>query len=752
MPGPAAGRVPRRRPGRRPAVRRDQDGPRRRRAAPTERLAGRSDGRGGQRAARPSTRRRRGAERASGSAPPCPATRRGGPAAPQRGDRQGRRVSFGTYFNAFPASYWRRWTNRRRGHAARSGWPGESTVIVYRSTAKGHSHPVETDQRRHRTSRRPSSAPCRSKPFIDGGWYWFDIVAGPQRHHADRGRVGRAGPSRPRRAGSASASPRSTAPDYLRRRSCARSARRPSVLDMLDEVYVVDQGTQQGQRATRTSPTRPRSSATSCRSSSRATWAAPAASPAAMDETRARGPAATTSCCSTTTSCCEPEGILRAVDVRRPDPQADDRRRPHVQPVRPLGAARLRARPSAPCKWWWGAAPNTKARHDFGRRNLRQHPVAAPPGRRRLQRLVDVPDPDAQVDQGDRAWPSRCSSSGTTPSTGCGPGDGRLPDGVPARRGRLARAVAGQERRARLAGVLPPPQPGRRRAAALAVRPRRPRWSRESGERQLQHLLSMQYSTAALRLLAIEDILTGPEHLHRDLPIKMAQLRELRKRYTDAQAEPDLDGFPPARRKPRRVRPADQQGRPADQAGRRGVAPAPAGRARGPGPGRRWSLPHIDSAWYVLSKLDSAVVSMPDGTSASWYQRDPKLSAPARLAQRGAARAAAAASGRSWPPSTARRRPSSPRPSSGARRSRGRPVTRRAASERRGRRCRDVSTARRQTSRPVRDSDGPAAAAVRGRAERSRPDAGRAAGPRPRPATCRSASRRGHARCSGCGA
>ena len=36
-------------------------------------------------------------------------------------------------------------------------------------------------------------------------------------------------------------------------------------------------------------------------------------------------------------------------------------------------------------------------------------------------------------------------------------------------------------------------------------------------------------------------------------------------------------------------------------------------------------LPHIDSPWYVLSKLDSAVVSMPDGQSASWYRRDPKL-------------------------------------------------------------------------------------------------------------------------------
>jgi len=44
----------------------------------------------------------------------------------------------------------------------------------------------------------------------------------------------------------------------------------------------------------------------------------------------------------------------------------------------------------------------------------------------------------------------------------------------------------------------------------------------ESAETQVQHLLSMQYSTAALRVLALEDVLSGPDHLHRDLLSKMA--------------------------------------------------------------------------------------------------------------------------------------------------------------------------------------------------------------------------------------
>src|SRR5262249_56641854 len=75
------------------------------------------------------------------------------------------------------------------------------------------------------------------------------------------------------------------------------------------------------------------------------------------------------------------------------------------------------------------------------------------------------------------------------------------------------------------------------------------RLTAESGERQLQALLSMQYSTVALRLLAIEDVLSGPDHMHRDLGTKMAALRELRQQFTDARASADLADFPPARRK-----------------------------------------------------------------------------------------------------------------------------------------------------------------------------------------------------------
>jgi hypothetical protein len=57
--------------------------------------------------------------------------------------RAGERISFGTYFNAFAASYWRRWTTVKevRLNVRTSG---RGTVSVYRSNARGSLQHVET--------------------------------------------------------------------------------------------------------------------------------------------------------------------------------------------------------------------------------------------------------------------------------------------------------------------------------------------------------------------------------------------------------------------------------------------------------------------------------------------------------------------------------------------------------------------------------------------------------------------------------
>ena len=74
----------------------------------------------------------------------------------------------------------------------------------------------------------------------------------------------------------------------------------------------------------------------------------------------------------------------------------------------------------SPYSFWWGSAPGVFGGLGPRRAQPALDPLAARPGRRRLQRLVHVPDPAR------RCWPtsgSRCrsSSSGTTPSTACAP-------------------------------------------------------------------------------------------------------------------------------------------------------------------------------------------------------------------------------------------------------------------------------------------------------------------------------------------
>ncbi|MDN5571056.1 MAG: glycosyltransferase [Propionibacteriaceae bacterium] len=90
--------------------------------------------------------------------------------------RRGRHLSLGSYFNAFPASYWRWWTDVT-SVVLRVQTSGPGTVIVYRSNARGQVQRVDS---------RPVSGDTGNLfeltlvPFNDGGWYWFDLVAGDE--------------------------------------------------------------------------------------------------------------------------------------------------------------------------------------------------------------------------------------------------------------------------------------------------------------------------------------------------------------------------------------------------------------------------------------------------------------------------------------------------------------------------------------------------------------------------------------------
>ena len=138
----------------------------------------------------------------------------------------------------------------------------------------------------------------------------------------------------------------------------------------------------------------------------------------------------------------------------------------------------------------------------------------------------------------------------------------------------------------------------------------------------------MQYSTAAIRLLAIEDVLTGPDHMHREMGIKLPELRKLAAGFADAEKAADLEAFPPPRRKPpEAVKTTTTPTNKFNLMTKAGSGTLRQFRRPRDGAMKRpqMALPYQDASWWVLAKLDSAVVSTAEGTSAAWYKRDPQL-------------------------------------------------------------------------------------------------------------------------------
>ena len=265
--------------------------------------------------------------------------------------------------------------------------------------------------------------------------------------------------------------------------------------------------------------------------------------------------AATTSCCSTTTSRSSP----RASCAPSPSPTCaapDHRRRPHVRHVRPLACCTPTASTSHRWRFLWGP------RRTPGPARLRARPsLRADPWLHRridvgLQRLVDVPHPrrgaardrlslpvfikwdDAEYGaarpRGRRTRPCRCPAR---PSGMC-PGSTRTTRST-------GRRTTTQRNRLVAALLHSPYDRGRQRARS------------ESLDIELKHLLSMQYSAAELRLLALEDVLRGRSTCTRRSPPRWPSSARaaggVRRRR---RPEPDIEAFPRARRrKPPRKRP-----------------------------------------------------------------------------------------------------------------------------------------------------------------------------------------------------
>ncbi|MBP2437577.1 glycosyltransferase [Microbacterium amylolyticum] len=149
----------------------------------------------------------------------------------------GNRTSLASYFNGFPASYWQHWTSVRQVRLT-VRTEGAATILVYRSNGSAVQQRIDTAEV---AGEATSTFDIPLTQFSDGGWIWFDIVA-------DREDVVLAGAQwttdhEPARSGKASLG----ITTYNKPTYCVETlealAASPDVLDVVDRIFLVDQGT-----------------------------------------------------------------------------------------------------------------------------------------------------------------------------------------------------------------------------------------------------------------------------------------------------------------------------------------------------------------------------------------------------------------------------------------------------------------------------------------------------------------------------
>jgi galactofuranosylgalactofuranosylrhamnosyl-N-acetylglucosaminyl-diphospho-decaprenol beta-1,5/1,6-galactofuranosyltransferase len=529
------------------------------------------------------------------------------------------RISFGTYFNGFAASYWRRWTvvDEVALHITVTG--NGSSVIVYRSMPNGRSQRVDSASAQGDESEE-FSFDLSLTPFGDGGWYWFDIVAGPAGAvleeatwvadvPADRGEPGSVtiGITTMNR------------PDF-----CAKLLTQigsdEDVHSVLDEVIVVEQGTKKvvddpGYAGAESSLRG------KLRMIEQGNMGGSGGYARSQYETLEAG-RSTYMMCMDDDVVCEPESIVRAVTF------GDLCRRPTIvggHMFSLYSRARLHSFGEIinPYRFWWQSPPTVENDWDFAARNLRSS--------RWLHRRIDVdfngwfmcliPTETLRtvglslplfIKWDDSEFGVRAREHGFPTVTLPGAAVWHVP--WTDKNDALDWQSYFHQRNRTVAALLHSPYEHGGRVV------------RESFNHQVKHLFALQYSTAELRHRALEDVLAGPERLHPELATKLPQLQALRKQYPDAQTSPDPDAFPPVKRE----KPPKRGQDPTQPKGRVGQLLAAATSAvRQARPKRKLAdlfpearLAAMDAKWWMIAQFDSVVVSMPDGTSASWYQRD----------------------------------------------------------------------------------------------------------------------------------
>jgi galactofuranosylgalactofuranosylrhamnosyl-N-acetylglucosaminyl-diphospho-decaprenol beta-1,5/1,6-galactofuranosyltransferase len=541
----------------------------------------------------------------------------------------GERVSFATYFNAFPASYWRRWTVVT---AVRLDveFRGDATVLVYRSNARGIRQMVELsrgpasddtsrDHAGDATTKVTFDLPIA--PFGDGGWYWFDLAAG----HSSADLVS-ASWSVSVPADRAQVEPGTVSLGITtmnRERFCVDTlctlAADADVRKLIDRIYVIDQG---GDTLRHTDGFEQVAAdlGDQLKLIAQDNLGGSGGFSRGMVETLEAGTSRYLLILDDDVNV-ETEGIRRSVAfaelTRKPTLVGGHMFNMYDRPTMHAFGEQVRMH-----DFTWGPI-DRRPPVNFALSNLRSRPW--------MHRRMDVNYngwwmcliPTAVIAEIGLAIPAflkwddaefclRAGEQGYPTVSMPGVAVWHVPwtdkdDSVD------WQAYLHQHNRMVTALLHGPAEkPGRVLLDSMAI--------------DLMHTSAMQYYAATLRLQALEDILSGPSHLHDRLRTVLPWTRSQRANFDDARIETDPDAFPAAQglgRTPLPMvgkRPGPKKLGPwlVSTAWRQTLRKPKSSAAQAP----QAYIAKMDANWWRLAQVDSAVVSNADGSGASWHRRD----------------------------------------------------------------------------------------------------------------------------------
>ncbi|HEU0086260.1 MAG TPA: glycosyltransferase [Pseudonocardiaceae bacterium] len=525
-------------------------------------------------------------------------------------------VSFASYFNAFPASYWKRWT-RIEEVALRCRVRGAGRVDLYRSKPDGdmvhlQGKHLETQGETVEVEFRVSLA-----PFEDGGWVWFDVAT---RHEplTVSDAVWLVDTALPARRLAIAITTFNRPDDCLA--ALAALAEEQAVLDVVATVFVIDQGSaklrehqdfpevaeQLGDRLVLIEQENLGGSGGFARGMFEALTGTDVEHVLLMDDDVRL----------------EPDSVLRAhafaaaaaspviVGGQMLNLQA----RSHLLAMGEIVDLKTT---------FWRPAPGSVYDHDFATLTLRQQRLLharidstyngwwmclLP---REVVARVGLPLP-LFIKWDDAEYALRAADHGFPTVTLPGSAIWHMPWGD---KNDSSDWTAYFHLRNRLITMALHSRHDVRRALVT-----------DGLRNTFKYLMAMEYSTVALHNKAIEDFLAGPELLFDSLRKGLPAVQEIRSGYADARTVPSAKELPAPLFDPVRIeRLLDPPVHPVAIARRALSAVSRHLRAVDPAAQLRpqINVPARNARWFLLGTLDSAVVSRPDGSGVAFRKRDP---------------------------------------------------------------------------------------------------------------------------------